>query len=230
MRRLLALAAAVLLSAAASGEAAAQARCGLSLVLAIDVSSSVDEADYRLQMDGLAGALTDPSVMTAIIESGGIQAMAFEWSGRFSQVEVAPWAFLSGEASIRAFAGRISAHPRSRFDLPTALGHALGHAVTQFATAPLACARRVIDVSGDGVNNEGFGPMEAYRHFPVAGIQVNALVIAGADPDPVGYYRAEVLHGPGAFLEVAADFADYREAMRRKLLREINGSALSLAR
>lgn len=229
VRSVLAGLAMLLGTASGTGHADAQQRCSLSLVMAIDVSSSVDETDYRLQMDGLAGALTDREVMVAIIESGGIQAMVFEWSGRFAQVEVAPWAFLGGETSIRAFAARIAGHGRSRFDLPTALGHALGHGVTQFANAPLSCARRVIDVSGDGVNNEGFGPSDAYRHFPFAGVQVNALVIAGADPDPVAYYRNEVLHGPGAFIEVAADFSDYREAMRRKLLREINGSALSFA-
>ncbi len=220
--------------AAQAGLVLPSAGCALSLVMAIDVSSSVDTQDYRLQMGGLAAALSAPEVMSAIIDAGGIEAMAFEWSGRFAQVEVASWAMLSDAPSILAFAQKIATHERSRFDLPTALGHALGHAVTQFASAPSTlasspCARRAIDVSGDGVNNEGFGPRDAYRHFPVAGVQVNALVVAGAIPDPVDYFRNEVLFGPGAFLEVAADFADYENAMRRKLLREINGSALSQA-
>jgi Ca-activated chloride channel family protein len=87
----------------------------------------------------------------------------------------------------------------------------------------------VIDVSGDGVNNEGFEPKLAYRHFNFSDVTVNGLVIQGADPDPVAYYRAEVIRGPGAFVMVASDFVDYETAMKRKLLREINGAGFALA-
>ncbi|NNL18103.1 MAG: DUF1194 domain-containing protein, partial [Boseongicola sp.] len=77
------------------------------------------------------------------------------------------------------------------------------------------------------VNNEGYEPFLAYRNFVFDGVQVNGLVIAGARPDPVPYYKQHVIFGPGAFVEIAAGFEDYERAMKRKLLREINGSALS---
>ena len=82
-------------------------------------------------------------------------------------------------------------------------------------------------MSGDGITNEGFGPAEAYNAFDFGGVTVNGLVIEGEYPDPVIYYREQVIRGPGAFIEIARDFSDYEDAMRRKLLREINGSALS---
>ena len=178
-------------------------------------------------MQGLAGALRDPEIVQAIVGSGGIQIMAFEWSGRFQQVEVAPWSFLSTEADVLAFAGVIADHQRGFDDFPTALGYALGHAAAQLAGAPLTCVRKVVDMSGDGITNEGFGPGSAYDAFDFDGVTVNGLVIEGEYPDPVIYYREQVIRGPGAFVEIARDFADYQDAMRRKLLREINGAALS---
>lgn len=202
-------------------------RCGLALIFAIDVSSSVDDNDYQLQMRGLADALRDPLVQEAIVDTGGMLATAFEWSGRNQQVEILPWQFLAASGDIEQFAVGIESHQRRFAEFPTALGYAMGHASTLMRGAPLQCARRVIDVSGDGVNNEGFQPPLAYENFPFDGIQVNALVIAGANPDPVDYFTRNVLYGPGAFLEIADGFEDYRNAMRRKLLREIRGAALS---
>lgn len=207
----------------AIGPVAAQPQCALSLVMAVDVSSSVDGRDYRLQMDGLASAFRDPDIRAAIVRVGGIQVTAFEWSGRRQQVEIVPWTHLAGDDAVLALADRLQFHRRAYSAFPTAIGHA----VLRFASAPLACARRVIDISGDGVNNEGFGPALAYANFPFAGVQVNGLVIAGASPDPVAFYRDEVLFGPGAFMEVAGGFDDFEAAMKRKLLREIVGGALS---
>lgn len=198
-------------------------------MLALDVSSSVDADEFALQTGGLANALRDPSVSRSIIAAGGIQAIALEWSGRDQQVDIAPWSLLDSDADISAFADQIETHQRVHTEFPTALGYALGHAATRLSKAPLNCARKVIDVSGDGVNNEGFEPLLAYRNFDFSNVTVNGLVIRGADPDPVAYYQAEVIHGPGAFVEIAADFGDYETAMKRKLLREINGAGLALA-
>jgi len=178
-------------------------------------------------MSGLARALRDPVIVQAVIEAGGMQAMAFEWSGRSQVVDVVPWAFLESEADVFAFAGIIESHKRGFDEFPTALGYALGHSAIRLSRAPLRCARAVIDVSGDGVNNEGYEPALAYKNFDFSDVTVNGLVIAGETPDPVAYYREEVIRGPGAFVEVARDFSDYEAAMKRKLLREINGAALS---
>lgn len=216
-------------SGLAPSPASAQPVCGLSLLLALDVSSSVDAGEFALQTGGLARALRDPAVRRSIVAAGGMQAMALEWSGRNQDVDIAPWSLLTSDDDIFRFADRIETHQRAYDEFPTALGHALGHAATRLSKAPLRCARAVIDVSGDGVNNDGFEPLLAYRNFDFANVTVNGLVIQGADPDPVAYYRAEVRHGPGAFVEIANDFGDYETAMKRKLLREINGSGLAMA-
>jgi Ca-activated chloride channel homolog len=205
----------------------AQTRCGVSLVLALDTSASVDPSEFQLQMAGLAGALRDNTIRQAIVEAGGVQAMAFEWSGRYQQVDIAPWTFLRSDADVFAFADRIATHRRGYDEFPTALGYALGHAAIELGRAPRRCARSVVDVSGDGVSNEGYEPALAFKNFDFSNVTVNGMVIAGEKPDPVAYYRAEVIHGPGAFVEVAAGFEDYEAAMKRKLLREINGAALS---
>lgn len=212
------------------GPAFAQVRCALSLVLAIDVSSSVDPQEYELQMNGIADALRDDEVIESIRLGGGIQLFAFEWSGRSQHVDILPWTYLNDSVGIFAAADIIEQHPRSYSDLPTALGFALGYSAIQLQKAPLTCARKVVDVSGDGVNNDGYEPRLAYKNFVFDGVQVNGLVISGARPEPVPYFKKEVIYGPGAFVEVARGFDDYERAMKRKLLREINGSALSLLR
>lgn len=218
---------ALLLAGLGTRSAAAQPSCALSLVLAIDFSSSIDSEESDLQLRGLARALASDPVRNAIKQVGGIQIHAFEWSGRNQQVQIAPWEFIDTDASVVAFAQKLIGHQRAHDDFPTALGHAVGHAAIELGRAPRQCARRVIDVSGDGVNNEGFDTPSAYRHFPFEGVIVNGLVIAGAWPDPVVYYRSRVKRGPGAFVEVAESFRDYEDAMKRKLLREILGNAFS---
>ncbi|MEM9999771.1 MAG: DUF1194 domain-containing protein, partial [Pseudomonadota bacterium] len=145
--------------------------CSLSLILAIDVSSSVNADEYRLQVGGTANALEDPEVIAAISDVGGIQLMAFEWSGTYRHFEMVPWTLIEDAADVFGVSAQLRAHERVRNDLPTSMGSALGYASTRFAKAPLQCARQVIDVSGDGVNNEGFGPSEAYANFPFAGVQ-----------------------------------------------------------
>ncbi len=111
--------------------------------------------------------------------------------------------------------------PRSHADFPTALGHAIGYAARLFQQAP-ACDRRVLDISGDGANNDGYEPINAYRAFPLDDVTVNALVVGGiARPQLVRYFQTMVIHGPGAFAEIAEDYRDYARAMKRKLLREI---------
>lgn len=199
---------------------AVSAECRLALVLAVDVSSSVDDGEHALQRQGLAAALTDADVARAILDGSGPVALSiFEWSGRYQQKVLQDWLLIQSEADLAAVAGRILEQPRSFVEYPTAMGFALGYAAGMFKRAP-ACARQVVDVSGDGITNDGFRPRLAYEHFPFAGVTVNGLVVTGDDERVVPYYRQEVLWGPLAFLEQAQGFDGFRAAMTRKLYRE----------
>ncbi|MBA5776409.1 DUF1194 domain-containing protein [Stappia sp. F7233] len=208
------------------GPAAAQS-CRLALTLALDASASVDAEEHALQSMGLASALDDSDVRHAILSLGGIWLSAFEWSGRNQQIVHVDWTFLDNHDAIDAVSARFAEVPRQHFEFPTAMGFALGFASVQMRNAPQTCARRVIDVSGDGVNNEGFPPRAAYREFDFDGVTINGLVIKSAEAGAEDYYRAEVLRGPDAFLEVAENYGDYARAMKRKLLREIRGDQVS---
>ncbi len=205
----------------------AQEQCKLALVLALDSSSLVDPAEYEFQLKGLAAALLDPQVKKMIADQGGISLMAFEWSGRFNQEVIVDWRYLTHEQQVVEFALALASHKRVRSDYPTAMGYALGYAAGLFRRLPHQCLRQVVDVSGDGVHNDGFNPQIAYRTFEFDAIAVNGLVIKGADPDPEQYYRENVVHGPGSFLVVARNFKDYGEAIKQKLLREIGPQNLS---
>ena len=216
----------LLLSPLFSKPAASQ-ECEVALVLALDASSSVNAKEFQLQSKGLAAALLDKDVGAAIEGVGGVLMTAYEWSGRRQHAIIADWSMLTDEQSIYRFAARLEAHSRAYVEFPTAVGYALGFGAVRFASAPVLCNRRVIDVSGDGVHNEGFPPASAYRAFDFAGVTVNGLVIKGEIPDPEPYYRKNVLFGPGAFLEVATGYEDYANAMKRKLLREIGGALVT---
>jgi len=203
------------------GTAAPANACRLALVLALDVSSSVDSAEDSLQRSGLAAALTAPDVVSAIlaVPDYPVALSVFEWSGRYQQTVLLDWRLLLNEEDIGAAAATIAESRRHHADFPTALGYALAHAAGRFASAP-DCARKVVDVSGDGKNNAGFAPAEAYRSFGFADITVNGLAIGGATEDLPGYYRRHVRRGPGAFVIEATDYEDFRRAMQRKLFRE----------
>ncbi|MEO1687726.1 MAG: DUF1194 domain-containing protein [Pseudomonadota bacterium] len=213
----LAAATLVVLLAAAPAQA-----CRLALVLALDVSSSVDVEEHALQIEGLAAALEDPEVMEAILLPGGPVAIAvFEWSGRDRQSLVADWAMLRSPTDIFALTARIRGSQRSHAEYPTALGHALAYAGRLFARGP-DCENRTVDVSGDGANNDGYEPFHAYRVFDFEDITVNALVVGGPRrPALIRYFQTLVIRGDAAFTEVADGYADFERAMRRKLLREI---------
>lgn len=199
---------------------AVSAECRLALVLAVDVSSSVDDREHALQRQGLAAALTDADVAGAILGGSGPVALAiFEWSGRYQQKVVQDWVMLESEGDLAAVASRVLSEPRSFTEYPTAIGYALGYAAGLLQRAP-PCVRQVVDISGDGITNEGFRPRLAYEHFPFAGVTVNGLVVTGDDARVVPYYRQEVLWGPLAFLEQAEGFDGFRAAMTRKLYRE----------
>ena len=207
--------------------AVAQSRCRLALVLALDVSASVDIEEYDLQRLGLAAALDAPDVRGAILRGqGGPVALAvFEWSGRFQQRTHMDWTILDSHVEIDRAVLALGNITRSFEGFPTSVGEALGYAASLLSRGP-QCDRRVIDMSGDGINNYGYAPKFAYRHFPLQDVQVNGLVVLGDDPEVEAFYRREVVHGPGAFVELSDGFDGFRAAMTRKLFREINDLVL----
>lgn len=216
------LATALLLGLAAPAGAA---ECRLALLLALDVSSSVDPAEDRLQRGGVVSALIAPEVIEAFFAVDQPVALAvYEWSGRYQQDMLLDWTLIDSRQALVGAAETVAASARKHADYPTAMGYALGHGARLFEAAP-RCLDKTLDMAGDGQNNEGFGPQSAYRAFPFDDITVNGLVVNAADFEGelglIPFYRGEVLHGPGAFLEIANGFEDYERAMRRKLVREL---------
>ncbi|GFE51367.1 hypothetical protein So717_31200 [Roseobacter cerasinus] len=203
----------------------AVAECRLALVLALDVSSSVDAAEDALQRGGLVAALTAPEVQAAFFASDDPVALAvYEWSGRYNQELLLDWTLIDNQAALLQAADTLARSTRSHNDFPTAMGYALGFGARLLQRAP-DCHDQTLDMAGDGQNNEGFGPALAYAEFPFDGVTVNGLVVNGADYEAetglIAFYQSQVLRGPGAFLEVAQGFDDYERAMRRKLEREL---------
>lgn len=226
MRRISAAVALALTVGAAAPATAQSDHCRLALLLALDVSSSVDAEEYILQRDGLAAALNDPLVRQAILDGEGHVSIAiYEWSGRRQSSLVSPWVALIDDATIDGVIAALLSAPRSHTRFPTAMGYALGYGATLLARGP-RCERQVIDVSGDGENNDGFSPRLAYKNFPFSNVTVNGLAVLGGSDDVVDYFQREVRYGFGAFVETSEGYQGYRDAMTRKLLRELNDMIL----
>ena len=214
----------------------AAADCRQALALGLDVSGSVDAAEYRLQMGGLAAALLHPEVQEALLAlpDAPVRLAVFEWSGPASQRLILPWSEVTDLAALTAISGRIAATGRGAGDLSTALGSALRFGGGLLAQQG-ACWKRTLDISGDGSSNTGPHPRDSHGALP-AGSTVNALVVAQpqrADQVSAGigelsaYFRAYVIHGPDAFVETALGFEDFEAAMVRKLKRELQGQLFS---
>ena len=201
--------------------------CAVELILAVDVSGSIDANEFALQNEGMAAAFEDPKLVEAIIhQKGGIYVVLTQWSGATRQRQVTGWHHLTDAESMAAFAREIRRGGRNWRNYSTAIGEALFHALNVGKTVPEQCARRIIDVSGDGVNNEGRAPRAVANQLAALGYTVNGLVIRGDTPDPVRYYERNVLAGARAFLEISDGFEDYPRAILRKLLKEIEQQAL----
>ncbi len=214
--------------------ATSAAGCRLALVLAMDVSSSVDAAEDRLQRGGMALALQSEEVSKAFFSSDQPVALAvYEWSGRYNQELILNWTMINSQADLLIAAETVAKSTRSHNDFPTAMGYGLGYGAGLLEQAP-ECLYQTLDMAGDGQNNEGFGPQAAYAEFPFDGVTVNGLVVNAADFEAevglIAFYQAEVLHGPGAFLVVANGFDDYERAMRIKLERELTPPAIGSLR
>lgn len=204
----------------------------LELLLAVDVSGSVDPAEAKLQRAGYVSALTSKPVINAI-KSGYLRKIAVayvEWADSHRQHLVAGWTLIDGEKSAQAFADRLDAAPaaRGRF---TSISAAIDFAMPMFESNAFEGTRRVIDISGDGANNSGAVVTGARDEAIAAGIVINGLPIVNDRPQGFGpqipnldlYYRNCVIGGPGAFIVVANDFESFAVAVRKKMILEIAG-------
>lgn len=206
----------------------------LQLILAADVSISVDNEEFRLQREGYAAAITSVPVLAAI-RAGPHHAIAvtfIEWSGPSKQRVVADWTVIRDGELATVFANTLRTVPRSFADA-TAIGSAIDFAMKQFERSGLESERRIIDVSGDGDSNSG-RPVEYARDDAVkAKVTINGLAIVNEHPlpgfighvQPVGgighYYRTRVAGGPGSFVFQLESFGGFAEAIERKLVAEI---------
>lgn len=135
----------------------------------MDVSSSVDAAEDTLQRNGIVAALTSPEVEAAFFATAQPVALAvYEWSGRYNQEVLLDWLLIDSRSRLLQAAEAIAASKRSHNDFPTAMGYALGFGAGMFQRGP-DCLYRTLDVAGDGQNNEGFTPAQAYSAFPSMG-------------------------------------------------------------
>ena len=163
-----------------------------------------------------------PEVEAAFFSSPvPVALQVFEWSGQRYQTDLLDWTLIETPSDLRNAANALANSTRVTSDMPTAMGYALGYASIKLQKGP-TCLFQTIDMAGDGTSNDGFTPTIAYAAFPFEGIIVNGLVIAASDEIVKNYYQTEVIRGPSAFVEVADGFADFENAMRRKLVRELS--------
>jgi uncharacterized protein DUF1194 len=218
---------ALLLGAVMRGPVAAQTAVDLQLVLAVDVSGSVNQVRFELQRDGYVAAFRHPHVLAAIRSgpSGAIAVTVTQWTGPALQFQVVGWTRISDAASAEDFAAMIERAPRQLFGGGTSISGAVDHAMSLWRASPYQAIRRVIDVSGDGANNRGRPAAAARDEAVAAGVGINGLPILALEPDLDRYYEQNVIGGPGAFMVVAHSYETFADAVRRKLIIEIAGLA-----
>ncbi|MDX2158999.1 MAG: DUF1194 domain-containing protein [Hyphomicrobiaceae bacterium] len=212
----------------------ARSEVDLLLVLAVDISRSVDERKFRLQREGYAAALTNPKVIRAIGSgvAGRIAISLIEWSGVAEQAIIADWTAVGSLAEAEALAQRIRAAPRA-FMGRTAVGSAIEFALLQLPRSPWRAARHLIDVSGDGTSNSGIDLEEARRMALAQGVTINGLAILSEVPLPfnplhthppgglLNYYQTSVIGGPNSFAIAAENHEAFGNAILSKLIKEI---------
>lgn len=200
----------------------------LLLVIALDVSGSVNKGEFDLQREGLTRALASPQVAEAIAGgvNGTIAVTVVQWSGFIEKAVKVDWVRVSNARDLSRLADAIRQMTRRYDDGATDIGGALKFCQKLFAAAPYFGVRRVIDIAGDGRNNVNYSPHFERDRVVEAGTTINALAIAAATSTLADYYRDKVIGGSGAFVETATDYGAFERAMLRKLVREIGGPIL----
>jgi hypothetical protein len=194
----------------------------LALVLAMDTSGSVSDGRLGLQIEGYADAIGDP-VFVRAIQSGrqGRIALTFvQWSSADWQRQLVGWALIDDLAAALRFAAEVRRAPRP---IPgvTSISGAIDFSAALLRRAGLDRTRAVIDVSGDGRNNDGRPVRAAVEDAVASGITINGLPIIGLEPDIDDYYRREVIGGPGAFALPAREPSSFGQSLLQKLLLEV---------
>jgi hypothetical protein len=203
----------------------------VELVLAVDVSRSMDPDEQELQFNGYAKAFRDPRLAEGIAGGalGAIAVSFFTWSDWDVQKLLVPWMRIDGPAAAHRFADALDAAPREAH-LYTSISGAIDYAAKLFGQG-YEGTRQVVDISGDGINNSG-RPLKAARAEALErGIVLNGLAVLDHTPMPQqfadlqpsleSYYHDQVIGGPGSFLMVAEGFGAFEGAVRRKIIREI---------
>jgi hypothetical protein len=219
----------LLLIALVGGAARAESDVDLALVLAVDVSFSMDPDEQALQRQGYVEAFQSPAVLQAIQRGplGRIAVTYMEWASSTDQKVVVPWTIVADPESAFGFAEELAAKPTRRASL-TSISGAIDFSVRLLAESGLTAGRRVIDVSGDGANNHGRPVAEARADALAQGISINGLPIMLKAPNGYWdiadldlYYWDCVIGGPGAFMIPAREREQFRDAIKAKILREV---------
>jgi hypothetical protein len=223
MTRLAALLGTVLLAALFAAPASAETKqVDLALVLAIDVSGSVNAERWELQRHGYETAFKSAEVIQSVLggQRKAIAVTMVEWSGANHQKQVVDWMVITDSVTAEAFASAMAEAPRVYSDW-TSISAGLDFAMPLFKASGLDASRRVIDVSGDGVNNQGRNVSEARDEIVAQGVIINGLPILTEYDALDEYYHDRVIGGAGAFIEVAKDYSSFTHAVQAKLVREI---------
>lgn len=221
-----------------TAHADAKREVDLELVLLVDASNSIDEAETRFQRQGYADALMHPEVQAAIAKGilGRIAVTFMEWADLDSQDVVVPWTVIDGPAPARVFRDKLMSAPRKTYGT-NAIGEAIAAGQAQIAGNSFEGIRRVIDFSGDSANNWSGRPIEDARAAALAaGSVINGLAILCLDADcsgrPVSYdleeaFKTQIIGGPGSFVITVDSRKRFAEAVRQKLILEIAGPSES---
>lgn len=199
-------------------------RVDLELILAVDCSLSIDDSEFRLQVEGTASAFTDPAVLRAITggEMGAIAVAYMQWAGPHEQRLSIPWTHIGSREAAYRLSDMIRRQPRGFRGDATSIGAAIDFARQVFARSSFRGTRRTVDISSDGVNNAGRIPPRARDDAVADGVTINALPILSEFAGLDEYFRDEVIGGPGAFVLPAPDFTVFAQAIRAKLIRELS--------
>jgi hypothetical protein len=214
--------------------AAEDGQVDLLLVLAADISRSVDDKKFRLQRDGYAAAIVDPRVVRAMQAGafGRIAICYMEWASDQDQRVIVEWTRIGSPSEAKEVADRIRDAPRS-FMGRTAIGAAIDFSMNLLSRSPFGAPRQIVDVSGDGTNNSGRDVTLARDAAIERGVIINGLVILSEIPLPTNpmhthppggltaYYENNVIGGPGAFVLEAQNFESFGQLLIQKLIKEI---------